>query len=683
MARTGLRSIIRSDDPLGALRLATFLLVGVSILGLFTIEPKPVYGAALVFVAIGSWFSHWHTGRNRIVKTFLAIGMLYLLYEYLANISLYIQDTRLPLARLLLWLQVLNAFDLPRRYNLRIAQMVGAILMIVTASLSRDLVYGLVLGLFTIAAVVCGHLGLLAEFKSPPRLKGIIASGIPVIGVVAVLSAVLFMLVPRGAGGYLKQLPMSGMITLPSAFVPKILSPAYPAGQGSGGGNTVNPNAYYGFAERLDLDYRGRLGNEVAIKIRSNRSEYWKGMAYDRYDGRGWSMTHPNEVRNLKVDSLPFNLPGDALSGGGPSQVRTVYVEREQSNLILLPPNTRQLYFPSNLIFQDRYGGYRSPVILDKGLYYSVLSEAVAWDEGILKEAFSISMDMRHKLSNYLDLPPSFPPRARQLAGNLVAHAKGPYGKVVAIRDYLLKAYPYDLDVPHFPPNSDQVDHFLFVSRRGYCEHFASALGLMAREVGVPSRLATGYLPGHYNPFTGFWDVRTSDAHAWTECYFGGIGWVPFDATPGSPTPTKFMDDQNAPPALALVGYAYERLGLYFWLLLGGIILAVGLLGWAFSPGVVAVRQLKKSSPSRSAYLASVAYLRLLGLLRRYGLERRTGWTPQEHADAVRTHPILGRVAGKLDDFVAGYEAARFGATLTEDLDARLSDIKKDLAAKP
>ncbi|MGB1289357.1 MAG: transglutaminase-like domain-containing protein, partial [Aggregatilineales bacterium] len=88
-----------------------------------------------------------------------------------------------------------------------------------------------------------------------------------------------------------------------------------------------------------------------------------------------------------------------------------------------------------------------------------------------------------------------------------------------------------------YPPpqaiDSDAVDQFLFVDKRGVCEHYVSAMVVMLRSLGIHTRFIVGYGSGDFNPFTGFYEVRASDAHAWTEVFFPEYGWIPFDPTPG------------------------------------------------------------------------------------------------------------------------------------------------------
>ena len=93
----------------------------------------------------------------------------------------------------------------------------------------------------------------------------------------------------------------------------------------------------------------------------------------------------------------------------------------------------------------------------------------------------------------------------------------------------------YDLDVPREPDGVDAVDHFLFETQRGFCEHIASAMAVLLRSVGIPTRIVVGYGPGERNPLTGYFEVRQSDAHAWVEVWYPQAGWLPYDPTFGVP----------------------------------------------------------------------------------------------------------------------------------------------------
>jgi hypothetical protein len=103
----------------------------------------------------------------------------------------------------------------------------------------------------------------------------------------------------------------------------------------------------------------------------------------------------------------------------------------------------------------------------------------------------------------------------------------------MAVTTYLQKNYRYTLELGHVPAGRDPVDWFLFDTKIGYCEQFATAEVMMLRSFGIPARLATGYATGQYDAVLNQAIVRERDAHAWVEVWFPDHGWVPFDPTPG------------------------------------------------------------------------------------------------------------------------------------------------------
>ncbi|HXB15126.1 MAG TPA: transglutaminase-like domain-containing protein [Solirubrobacteraceae bacterium] len=115
------------------------------------------------------------------------------------------------------------------------------------------------------------------------------------------------------------------------------------------------------------------------------------------------------------------------------------------------------------------------------------------------------------------------------LARSLAAGASSDYDVAERIERYLQSSYAYDLSVPltRYP-----LEAFLFSQRRGYCQEFSGAMALMLRMDGVPARIGVGFLPSARGPGAGTWQIRASDAHAWVEVFFSGIGWVSFDPTP-------------------------------------------------------------------------------------------------------------------------------------------------------
>ena len=123
--------------------------------------------------------------------------------------------------------------------------------------------------------------------------------------------------------------------------------------------------------------------------------------------------------------------------------------------------------------------------------------------------------------------------RIKALADQITAHYTNNYDKAAAIENYLRANYLYTLQPPAPKDNAtDALDNFLFNSKAGYCEYFASAMGDMLRAEGIPTRLVNGYGPGAYDNKQKLYLVRESDAHTWVEAYFPGYGWIPFEPTP-------------------------------------------------------------------------------------------------------------------------------------------------------
>ena len=168
-----------------------------------------------------------------------------------------------------------------------------------------------------------------------------------------------------------------------------------------------------------------------------------------------------------------------------------------------------------------------------RGTYRLVVEQSIA-GEGELRAAGTAYPDWVRADSV---LPAGYRPleieqRVHDLAVEVTAGATNPYDQAVAIERYLRDNYSYTLTPGRPPTGEDPEDHFLFTSRAGYCQYFATAMADMLRSLGVPVRLVNGYGPGTYDAAQGRFVVRGSDAHTWPEAYFPGYGWIPFEPTP-------------------------------------------------------------------------------------------------------------------------------------------------------
>jgi transglutaminase-like putative cysteine protease len=185
------------------------------------------------------------------------------------------------------------------------------------------------------------------------------------------------------------------------------------------------------------------------------------------------------------------------------------------------------------------------------GLGYTVTSDDI---DPTVKQLTRAPAPPAAIADEYLNVPSAFR-SLTALARKVTANAATPYAKAIALQKWFADSgqFTYSLSATE-PPDASGLSHFLTVSRRGYCQQFAFAMAVLARLLGIPSRVAIGFTAG--TP-TGIntWEVKTSDAHAWPELYFQGAGWLRFEPTPtgsagqGTATPPTYTVSPTDPGA--------------------------------------------------------------------------------------------------------------------------------------
>ncbi len=316
--------------------------------------------------------------------------------------------------------------------------------------------------------------------------------------------------------------------------------------------------AYPGFSATVDLRSRGRLSDEVVLRVRSAQAALWRGLAYDTYDGTRWTDSD-ERVFSVGHDFDGSFRPAVEATGAVPIQhvLATFYVQTDLPNVVFGAYQVEQAYFPASQLSTDSYGSVRAPILLENGVVYSVLSDVPAPTPDLLRATDLLPADpgFEDTMAPYLELPSTMPSRVIALARQITAGAPTTFDAVQAVQTWLHQHTRYNLDIPPDPPGVDAVDHFLFETREGFCEHIASAMAVLLRASGVPTRLVTGFGPGHRNPFTGYWEVRASDAHAWVEVFYPGAGWIPYDPTFGVPAADPGLSGRFiAPEVLGSIG---------------------------------------------------------------------------------------------------------------------------------
>ncbi|HEY8522041.1 MAG TPA: DUF3488 and transglutaminase-like domain-containing protein [Gammaproteobacteria bacterium] len=258
------------------------------------------------------------------------------------------------------------------------------------------------------------------------------------------------------------------------------------------------------------------LSEEIAFRVefRSRpplpRELYWRGPVLDTFDGRTWSQGDPrrrNVARTLEHRGEPV------------------------SYRVMLEPEI--VRFPLALDMPAEWSGqpgmrmgsdYRLRMFTPEAasrIEYEVTSYT---DYRALEPLLEVDFD------HYTYLPEGSNPRIRALAAEWLADDPT-HAEIVerALAFFQSREFLYTLTPP--PLGRHAADEFVFDTQRGFCEHYASAFAVMMRAAGVPARIVTGYQGGELNELGGYYIVRQSDAHAWTEVWLPERGWVRIDPT--------------------------------------------------------------------------------------------------------------------------------------------------------
>jgi transglutaminase-like putative cysteine protease len=336
-----------------------------------------------------------------------------------------------------------------------------------------------------------------------------------------VLGGVLFFLFPRISAGYL-------------------------------GRTSFNPPLGTGFNDDVELGQIGELKKNSTVVMRIETGHpvgypllRWRGNSLVNFDGKRW--TSPER----HAEALSPNADGwiDVSDGKNnanvPGFLYTAVLEPMSTDVVFVPGAPVKLRgnfsgqassvygaIRNTYLFRDAAGTLLNPFHNYSSIRYAGFSRLPNPDVPRLRAA---GTDYPNTIADtYLQLP-AVDARVPALARQVTAQAANPYDKASAIQSYLRSGrFRYTLVISG-KPGDDPIPHFLFETRAGHCEYFASSMAVMLRTLGIPTRVVNGFLPGEYNDLGGDYIVRASDAHSWVEVYFPGNGWTVFDPTPDAP----------------------------------------------------------------------------------------------------------------------------------------------------
>lgn len=617
-----------APEPSIAVRVATLVAVLVAANATLQQDVGDPSMRYLIPVGLVVAFTFSYLARLRpgfLVKMFLAVGMLAASAHFVGQLGGIGQNAaaaQRPLAELFLWTQLLHSFDVPSRRDLRFSLASSTVLIGVGGVLSIASTFGISLALWGIAAVVALALMHRSELASLPG-PTVTTTAKPIRHAARLARSSAFTVACSFAvaGLVFLFLPASGTaraFTFP-ASIPNLdripggglVNPSLGGNGGSGdpatgkAGDTPRASfGFVGFSKEMDTAARGRPDDTIVMKVRASKPGFWRGQSFDKWDGRRWtaSSDRPRAISGDGVIEMPA-FEGAFAQEDAEEFIQTIYVEKPGPNLVFGAASATKVYFPDRNVLVLPDGTIRAGVALSKGAVYTVISKRPTATAAELAETPFVKTTASAGLGKpaaaaYTQLSADMPTRIADLATSVTDSSPTLFGKVKAIESWLGTNTTYSVDIPPLPANTDAVDHFLFDERVGFCEQIASSLVVMLRTLGVPARLGVGYASGERNPFTGLYEVKASDAHAWAEVYFPSVGWLTFDPTSNVP----FGEDSQAPLARnGLADFLAVRLGPAFRIaariVMGvGAVASLTLIGW----GLLRVNRRRQARAARS-----------------------------------------------------------------------------------
>ena len=474
-----------------------------------------------------------------------------------------------------------------------------------------------------------------------------------------------------------------------------------------------------GFSTRVDLGSVGKLRSDPTIAMRvhlldtpaapaSRLALYLRGTSFDRYDGAAWARTRP----------LHQAAPQDGnyvWTTGVPRGAMAMTIDLEPINppIVFLPADavgfqvmesTEGFSAKNPKITVASDGEYKYERVEERGLQYGVY-------RGRSRAGLLAAADM----DRYLQVPAAIEDPIRNLARQWAGSLTEDRDLARTVEDHLRTEYRYDLDSPSGAA-AQPLLHFLFVSKAGHCEFYSTAMAMLLRTLGVPTRNVTGFIGGTYNRFGDFYAVRQGDAHSWVEVYLDGQGWVRYDPTPPSSSAPRseltgmlaFLRDIVEAAAQRwsrhVIGYDLDqqielfrsvkqryrdwggqdiarRARPYAPVLVG--VVAGGLLYFAWRKIRIgrgrARPQLLDGQPAAVMRVVAL-YRQLEDVLRNLGIGRPSSTPPLAHAQALHElrHPTAGEVLALTEIYLAVRFGRRdFSVEDERDFEARVKTLRQ------
>ncbi len=305
--------------------------------------------------------------------------------------------------------------------------------------------------------------------------------------------------------------------------------------------------AVSGFSDRVRLGTVGEIRKDRSVVLRVESLEgdipdpsqaYWRGLAFDAFDGRDWSISRSERAAPRQPISGVGRF-GISLgpTGSGPRSTQRITREPVEAGVLFTAGQVERIQGPFQRLERDPNGGLYVPGQSDERVRYTVHAspsnrDALALRGDRARAPLEPAPGGPRPALRYLALP-DLDPRIRARAEQLVTGARSDFERAHRLQQGLRREGRYtDSPPPLGEQDASPIEDFLLGGLEGHCEYFASAMVVLARSLGLPARLVNGFAGGVPNTVGGFVEVTRADAHAWVEVHFEDAGWVRFDPTP-------------------------------------------------------------------------------------------------------------------------------------------------------
>ena len=447
-------------------------------------EVRPVFslmGAGLLWGYYRSLKGYGTIPKWALGSLSLSTFIVFLLNFYASG------DIFLSVAEMTLMFQALKSFDIKEPWDPMQVFFMSLLQLLMASELTNALYFGIVFLVFLVFIVVSislGHFVREGQKVFGPYVKPVVLITMLTI----VITGVFFVVTPRLRSGLWGKSFLKGIKTA-------------------------------GFSEKVDFGSFGEVKRDETVVmwviVRPDMEEpvYLRGMTFDYFDGTAWYDKIKDFRRIYKVsDEFDMKVPA-----GVKKFESEIYLEPMDSDVIFTFKKPYRIESEGFYMRRDNADSFYMKGKISKRFFYRVFS----FEDSFYDNAY---------IHSYLQLPAGIS-NVKKLAGDITFKASGDFGKAKSIKDYLAENYSYSLFTEKPEGGANAIEHFLFNSKSGYCEHFATAMALMLRSAGIPARLVTGFLTSRKNDFGDYYLVRQSDSHSWVEAFISDR-WVTFDPTP-------------------------------------------------------------------------------------------------------------------------------------------------------